>query len=111
MVDCVEEGVVLLCVAGGRHLHGMSAAERKLRKLLPGDDSDDDDDDVDAGSDRSATASTSSSFSSSNVSSPAAIPTLSPTETPVTFTRCKPNSTERVSLDVRSLQLPRPASA
>jgi hypothetical protein len=87
----------------------MTAAERKLAKLLPSDDSDDDD--VDAGSDRSATASTSSSSSSNNVASPAASPILSPTETPVTFTRRKPNSAERVTLDVRSLQMPRPASA
>jgi hypothetical protein len=85
------------------------AAERKLKKLLPDDDSFlDNRDGEDAASERPATirtVSSAESSSSNNIGPRAATPILSPTETPVTFTRRKSNSAERVTLDTASLRL------
>ena len=77
----------------------------KLKKLLPNDDEDDDEG---AASGRPATVRTVSSGISgqNNVGPRTDSPVLSPTETPVTFTRRKSNSAERVTLDDSSLRLP-----
>lgn len=78
-----------------RLMRDVTVAERKLNRVLPGDDSDDEDD-GDAELRRSASGRTSSLdvVSNKNVG-----PTLAPGETPATFTRRKSNSAERVTLD------------
>ena len=85
-----------------RLMEDMTVAERKLNQILPLDENDDDD----ATSKQASTASDSSLDVSSenNVG-----PTLAPGETPVTFTRRKSNSAERVTLDGAGLRLPGPA--
>jgi hypothetical protein len=86
-----------------RLMKDVTVAERKLNKILPSDDSDDD-----TSSKRTSTASASSFDSSSDndVGSVAMIPVLSLGETPVTSTRRKSNSAERVTLDGSGLRLP-----
>ena len=88
-------------------MRDVTVAERKLNEILPDDDNDDG-----ATSKRSSTASDSSLdvFSSDNNVGPgAASLKLAPGETPVTFTRRKSNSAERVTLDGSSLRLPKAA--
>lgn len=81
-----------------RLMKDITIAERKLNQILPLDEGDDD-----AASKQTSTASDSSLDISSenNVG-----PTLSLGETPVTFTRRKSNSAERVTLDGSGLRLP-----
>jgi hypothetical protein len=82
-----------------RVMRDVTVAERKLNMILPLDEDD-------GTTERSSTART----SSLDVSSENNIgPTLSPGETPVTFTRRKSNSAERVTLDGSGLRLPGPA--
>ncbi|GAB7322550.1 hypothetical protein MBLNU13_g03470t1 [Cladosporium sp. NU13] len=91
-----------------RLMKDMTVAERKLNKILPGGDNDDDDDD--ATSKRSSTASASSlDVSSDNKVGPSLM--LTPGETPLTFTRRKSNSAERVTMDGSSLRLSQSASS
>lgn len=79
-----------------RLMKDMTVAERKLNRILPGD----------LTSKRSSTAGTSFlDVSSDNNVGPG--PMLLPGETPVTFTRRKSNSAERVTLDGSGLRLPR----
>ena len=90
----------------------LTVAERKLNRFLPvdddNDDDNDDDDDDKVTSKRSSTAATSSlDVSSDNNVGPD--PMLSPGGTPLTFTRRKSNSAERVTLDGSGLRLPRSA--
>lgn len=83
-----------------RLMKDITIAERKLNQILPLDEGDDD-----AASKQTSIASDLSLDISSenNVG-----PTLSPGETPVTFTRRKSNSAERVTLDGSGLRLPGP---
>ena len=85
-----------------RLMEDLTVAERKLNRILPGDDSDGGDEDEKSG--RSAFAGTSSlDVSSENNVGPS--PMLAPGETPVTFTRRKSDSAERVTLDGSGLRL------
>jgi hypothetical protein len=85
-----------------RLMKDMTVAERKLNRILP----EDQDNDGDLTSKRSSTAGISSlDVSSDNNVGPG--PMLLPGETPVTFTRRKSNSAERVTLDGSGLRLPR----
>ena len=86
-----------------RLMKDLTVAERKFNQILPGGDGQDDDD---AATELESTASASSLEirSKNNVG-----PTLAPGETPVTFTRRKSNSAERVTLDGAGLRLPGPA--
>jgi hypothetical protein len=81
-----------------RLMKDVTVAERKLNQFLPGGDGDDD---------KSSKRSSSARTSSLDVSSDNNVgPTLAPGETPVTFTRRKSNSAERVTLDGTGLRLP-----
>lgn len=83
-----------------RLMEDLTVAERKLNRILPGDDSDDDD----ATSKRSSAAETSSvDVPSDNIVGPGSM--LAPGETPVTFTRRKSDGAERVTLDGSGLRL------
>lgn len=85
-----------------RLMKDMTVAERKFNRILPGDQ----DNDGDLTLKRSSTAGISSlDVSSDNNVGPG--PMLLPGETPVTFTRRKSNSAERVTLDGSGLRLPR----
>jgi hypothetical protein len=84
-----------------RLMRDVTVAERKLNMILPLDEDEDD-----GTTERASTART----SSLDVSSENNIgPTLLPGGTPVTFTRRKSNSAERVTLDGSGLRLPGPA--
>lgn len=86
-----------------RLMEDLTVAERKLNRILPGNDSDDD-----ATSKRSSTAETSSlDVPSGNSVGPGSM--LAPGETPVTFTRRKSDGAERVTLDGSCLRLPQSA--
>ena len=90
-----------------RLMRDVTVAERKLNRIVPGGDSDDEEDgDGDEESGRASTAGTTSLEVSGekNVG-----PMLALGETPVTFTRRKSNSAERVTLDGSGLRLPEPA--
>lgn len=86
-----------------RLMKDMTVAERKLNRILPGGEDNDGDD---LTSKRSCTAGTSflDVYSDNNVGPG---PILLAGETPVTFTRRKSNSAERVTLDGSGLRLPR----
>jgi hypothetical protein len=85
-----------------RLMRDVTVVERKVNGIIPGEDSDNDD----TSSQRASIAGTSSLEVSSenNVG-----PMLALGETPVTFTRRKSNSAERVTLDGSGLRLPEPA--
>ena len=90
-----------------RLMRDVTVAERKLNKILPGDDSEEEED-GEGESGRSTSGSAASlKVSGGNYVGPA--PMLAPGETPVTFTRRKSNSAERVTLDGSGLRLPEPA--
>jgi hypothetical protein len=84
-----------------RLMKDLTVAERKLNRILPGDDGDNDDD---ATSKRLSAAGT-SSLGVSGENNVGLSPMLAPGETPVTFTRRKSDGAERVTLDGSGLRL------
>lgn len=79
--------------------------ERKLNELLPVDNGGEDTKSERPVATRNSDASH-ETCSHNNLEPHAAFSELAPEELPVTFTRCKPDSTGRTSLDVTSLRLP-----
>lgn len=90
-----------------RLMRDVTVAERKLNGILPGGDSDEQEEEDEGTSKRSSSTTGTPSLDVSSDNN--AGPTLSPGETPVTFTRRKSNSAERVTLDGSGLRLPEPA--
>jgi len=89
-----------------RLMRDVTVAERKSKEILPLDDGGDDDDDADSGRPVTASFVSWDGASDNNVGPGAFSPMLAPGETPVTFTRRKSNSAERVTLDGSGLRLP-----